>query len=95
MTPMLTLLGYRVRDKVTGLEGVVTCICFDLYGCIQATLNPGVDKEGKLREQAWFDVARLEVISKEPVMPPPDFAVEKGPAEKPQMWKALRPDEPR
>ena len=47
----LEMLGYRVRDKVTGYEGVVTTIGFDLYGCIQATINPGVGKDGK--STAW------------------------------------------
>lgn len=63
----LELLGLKVKDRVTGHEGVVTSIGFDLYGCIQAIVNPGADKEGKLRDSNWFDVNRLEVLEKEPV----------------------------
>jgi hypothetical protein len=27
-------LGKKVRDKMTGRKGIVTSVCFDLYGCI-------------------------------------------------------------
>jgi len=44
----LSLLGLKVKDKVTGYTGVVASIGFDLYGCVQAIVNPGMDKDGKL-----------------------------------------------
>lgn len=67
------LLGCRVEDRVTGFSGVVASVTFDLYGCIQAIVNPGLDKDGKLGEQQWFDVNRLRVLEAEPVMPRPAF----------------------
>jgi len=82
-------LGLKVRDRVTGMEGVITSVSFDLYGCIQAVLHPGLDKEGKLRDPLWFDVTRLETLDPTPVMSIPDFGTGpvseglKGPAEKP------------
>lgn len=86
----LDLLGYEVKDKVTKFEGVVTSIGFDLYGCIQAIVNPKIDKDGKPSDSRWFDIGRLKVTSKEPVMDQPDFEQiaipilgKKGPAEKP------------
>jgi len=69
----LRLLGMRGRDKVTGFEGVITSVGFDLYGCIQFILNPGADKDGKLREQVWFDTNRVEITDPMRVMPVPDF----------------------
>lgn len=69
----LRLLGVSVRDKVTGLEGIVTTIGFDLYGCVQAIVHPGLDKDGKPRDALWFDVARLTVLSDTPVMDVPNF----------------------
>ena len=84
----LDLLGLRVEDRVTGFRGVVASVSFDLYGCIQAMINPGTDKDGKLRDQVWFDMNRLEILDKEPVMARPDFSyapvadAQKGPAEK-------------
>lgn len=89
----LRLLGYRVRDRVTGFTGVITSISFDLYGCIQAVVNPGLDKDGKPQDQHWFDVNRLQLAEGPPVMPSPVFESvqvakgEKGPAEKPRMTK--------
>jgi hypothetical protein len=90
----LSILGMRVADRVTGLVGVATSVGFDLYGCVQVIVNPGIDKDGKLRDQLWFDIARLEVVSAEPVMKQPDFSSGhvaeglKGPAEKPAAFKA-------
>jgi len=89
----LARLGLKVRDRVTGMEGVVTGVNFDLYGCIQAILHPGMDKEGKVRDTLWFDIARLETIDEKPVMGRPDFDAGpvaeglKGPGEKPAFLK--------
>jgi hypothetical protein len=92
----LSLLGMRVEDRVTGFKGVVATVGFDLYGCIQAIVNPGADNEGKLRDSQWFDVNRLIVVSDEPVMPRPEFEwtpqviaeAGKGPGERPAFNKA-------
>ena len=56
-----------------------------------ATINRGLDKDGKTIESHWFDIARLEILDHTPVMKRPDFEWteetiakgEKGPAEKP------------
>lgn len=79
----LSLLGYKVKDRVSGMVGVVTTISFDLYGCIQALVHPGIDKDGKCIDLHWFDLARLDVKSKGPVMRQPDFVKESGPERKP------------
>lgn len=90
----LSILGMKVTDRVTGLVGVVTSVGFDLYGCVQAIVHPGIDKDGKLRDSLWFDIARLEVVSSVPVMAPPNFTSGpvaeglKGPAEKPAPCKS-------
>jgi hypothetical protein len=69
----LALLGYTAKDKVTGFKGVVTSISFELYGCIQILVHPGMGAEGKIAEQQWFDVSRLELVSDVPVMDQPNF----------------------
>lgn len=85
----LSLLGLKVKDRVTGFRGVVVSVGFDLYGCVQAIVNPGADKEAKPRESQWFDVNRLEVLDKKPVMNQPNFEFghmaegKKGACEKP------------
>lgn len=70
----LELLGHTVRDKVTGYTGIVQGINFELYGCIQADVRPNsLDKDGKIDSGFWFDLNRLELISKEPILTPPNF----------------------
>jgi len=72
----LDLLGFEVQDAVTRFKGVVTSIAFDLPGCVQASVNQAISKEGKLGETYWFDVNRLTKISKKPVMKRPEFLFE-------------------
>lgn len=82
----IELLGLPVKEKVTGVEGVVTSVSFDLYGCVQCCVDRGFDKDGKERLAWWFDHKRLEVKGKKPVMEQPFFqqpGTERGPAEKP------------
>lgn len=84
------LLGMKATDVVTGFKGVVETISFDLYGCVQVVLKPLFVAGGKAEDGRWFDVSRLKVSSKKPVMDVPNFfdggpVAEgfKGPAEKP------------
>ena len=90
----LNLLGLTVEDRVTGFRGVVASVSFDLYGCVQAVVNPRTDKDGKLQDQTWFDIARLAVLDAEPVMERPNFESgpqaegKKGAAAKPPIMKA-------
>ena len=88
MKQYLDIMGYEVKDKVTGFEGVVTSVSFDLYGCIQCVVTPKLNKDGKKEDSHWFDYHRLEVTGAERVMPMPAFAVKviehaKGPEAKP------------
>lgn len=86
----LALLGHRVKDKVTGFEGVISSISFDLYGCIQAIVSPaGLDKDGKIAESHWFDVGRLIVLTEEPIMDPPNYFFGEEEAEKPVLQETI------
>jgi hypothetical protein len=87
MQKFMRLLGLKARDKVTGFEGVVTTVSFDLYGCVQVVLTPGVGKDGTgtIPEGRWFDEKRLRVIDDTPVMKVPTFVNVPGPAIKPAM----------
>ena len=84
MKEHLSLLGFTVRDVVTGISGVCDSVCFDLYGCVQASIKPQVDpaKPWELPISFWFDTKRLTKISDHPVMETPTFEVVPGPAEK-------------
>lgn len=93
----LDVLGRAGRDRVTGFEGVITSISFDLYGCIQVAVCPPVDKEGKLLDGKWMDIHRV-AIGEERSMPVPNFVTsatpvfgatpqmhQHGPTEKPDL----------
>jgi hypothetical protein len=88
MQQHMKLLGMQVKDAVTGFAGVVSSIGFDLYGCVQAIVTPERKKDGTIGDSMWFDVKRLTVTSKKPVMPVPDFGM--TPAGK-EIGAALKP----
>ncbi len=67
------LLGKEVKDLVTGVEGIVTSVSFDLYGCIQATINRGMNEKNEQYEQYWMDVCRLRILDNKPVMQVPNY----------------------
>lgn len=82
-------LGKTVIDKVTKYSGIVTSVSFDLYGCIQCLVHPGLDSNNKLQDQNWFDINRLEISVSTPVMPLPKFTLfDTGPTEKPILNKS-------
>ncbi len=68
------LLGRRVKDKISGHEGVCDALTFDLFGCVQVAVAPPVDKDGKFVEGRMLDVHRVQVIDADTrVMPRPTF----------------------
>ena len=82
----LHMLGFPMRDKVTGFAGVATSISFDLYGCIQVAILPPVTENGEAREGRWFDVARVARVATSGgrvMEPPAAWTSDRGSAEKP------------
>lgn len=79
VTEHLKLLGFPVKDRVTGFAGIVTTVGFDLYGCIQGIVSPGLNEKGEPGESRWFDITRLECTAEARVMEPPSFAVAAAP----------------
>ena len=86
----LRMLGLEVQDKVTQFQGIVTSVCFDLYGCLQYAVSPRIDKGGRIPEGRWIDAHRVHVLDDRPVMARPEFVemhkepvMLTGPAEKP------------
>jgi len=83
-------LGHEGKDKVTGIEGVIESVGFDLYGCIQYCVRPK-QKEDAMLDAYWLDVTRVVITSDNPVMNQPDFEAgyvaegNKGPAMKPTL----------
>lgn len=62
-------LGMKMRDRITGFEGIAVTQVFYLYGCMQFGLSPKVDDKGEPRDCQFFDHQRLEVLADEPAIP--------------------------
>jgi len=55
-------LGQRVKDKVTGFEGIAVSRILYLNGCVQYNVNPKTDKNGDTRKGLWVDEDQLIII---------------------------------
>jgi len=55
-------LGDKVRDKISGLEGIITSKIEFLNGCIQYGIQPPVSENGDMREVEYIDEGQLEKI---------------------------------
>ena len=55
-------LGDKVRDKVTGFEGIAVARCEYITGCDHIEIKPQSLHNGKTIEGHWFDVARIEIL---------------------------------
>jgi hypothetical protein len=60
---MITL-GAEVKDKVSGFVGIAVAKHNYINGCTRITVQPKVDKQGKLPDSQTFDELQLSVISK-------------------------------
>lgn len=54
-------LGARVKDQITGFEGVITDRSEHLTGVNTYGVNPQVIQHGKPVAVTWFDEGRLQV----------------------------------
>lgn len=56
--------GDKVRDQLSGFEGVISGRADYITGCNQYLVSQPVDKDGKHREGRWFDEQRLELVQR-------------------------------
>ena len=56
-------LGNKVKDIVTGFEGIAIAKIEYLNGCKQFCVQPPVDKDGKRPDGVYLDHQQLEVVS--------------------------------
>lgn len=54
----------KVKDTITGFEGIVTAICTYGYGCVRCQVQSQKLKDGKVQDAVWFDEPQLEVLEK-------------------------------
>lgn len=59
---MAVKLGDKVKDVITGFEGIATGWLQYIHGCKRLLIAPPVDKDGKLLDGQWFDEQRVELI---------------------------------
>lgn len=67
-----SMLGKRVKDKITGFEGVVTSLGFDLYKGVDYAVTPP-SSETDVYCGGWINPLRVETLSETPVMEIPNF----------------------
>ena len=58
-------LGKRVKDTITGFEGIVVGRTEWLYGCVRVSVQPQTLHEGKPVEYQIFDEPQLVEINDE------------------------------
>jgi hypothetical protein len=62
------LLGQRVKDKLTGFEGLVTGRAQYITGCDQLLVQPSLNGKGEFVEARWLDEPRLDITESSQVM---------------------------
>ena len=64
-------LGQKVRDTLTGLEGVAISRTEFLYGCVRILVQPhGLTKDGAVKEPVFVDEPQVEALREEPIKLP-------------------------
>ena len=80
----MIILGDKVRDKVSGLEGIAVTRLEYMNGCVQYTVTAKI-KKGETEIASWnIDQEQLEVMSEKKVK------VKRKPTGGPTMRAALR-----
>jgi len=61
-------LGDKVRDNITGFEGVAIARTQWLHGCDRITIQPDrLDKDGKTMDACSFDEQQVELVEQRPI----------------------------
>jgi len=55
-------LGYKVRDIITGFEGIAIGRTDWLYSCARIGVRSETMEKGKPINDQWFDVQQLEIL---------------------------------
>ena len=62
MSKVKIILGNKVRDKITGFEGIASAKIEYINGCIQFCVKPKIKEEGIMLDGEYIDIDQLEVI---------------------------------
>lgn len=59
-------LGDKVKDKISGFNGIATATSEYLNGCTRIMIEPTkLGDDGKVLESQWFDDVQVEVVKKD------------------------------
>lgn len=72
-------LGMLIRDRVSGFKGIAVSRHYYLAGCTRITIQPKIDKEGKLPPVETFDELNLEIIEQSKINHPEEAYNTGGP----------------
>lgn len=61
--------GDRVKDKITGFEGIVTARCVYITGCNQLLVQPQSAGGTEMPKANWIDEDRCEMVTLQAVNP--------------------------
>lgn len=61
-------LGDKVKDNISGFTGIAVAKHIYLNGCVRYSVQPEIDKEGKLPLIETFDDMQLVVLKIRPVI---------------------------
>ena len=57
-------LGDKVRDRISGFEGIATGTAAYLNGCNRVLIEPTkLDEDGKIIKPVWFDDVQVVVVN--------------------------------
>jgi len=86
LSPFKYLAGSHVKDKITGFEGVITCRCHWMFGCIRYDVTPmELDKDGQPQKSNGFDEDQLVLVETEPIEAKKEFTG--GPRDNPSCYR--------
>jgi len=63
-------LGQKVRDRISGFEGIITCIAEYYNGCVRYIIQPKIEKNGKFCDSETIDQEQLELLTKKKIEVP-------------------------
>ncbi len=56
--------GDKVRDMISGLEGIVVGETTYLNGCVRFIVQPKINKDGKVPDSEWVDSQQIKILEK-------------------------------
>lgn len=70
-------VGDKVRDNITGIEGICIARTVWINGCVRICIQPQEAKDGKPVEATTLDEPQLTVIQRQAIKPEPEHTPER------------------